>query len=117
MERFYIFNINKNYIKKFNSNNEFRSSIYRRNKFYNIDTKGDKFFDVESYSSSIANIVEEEKANLIVVSSSADGRYLGPILSVKVDAAYISNVVELPLEYDTFKVKRSWFTNKAFNVT
>ena len=90
---------------------------YGVDKFYNIDTKGDKFFDVESYSSSIANIVEEEKANLIVVSASADGRYLGPILSVKVDAAYISNVVELPLEYEPFKVKRSCFTNKAFNVT
>ena len=90
---------------------------YGVEKFYNVDTKGDKFFDVESYSSSIANIVEEEKANLIVVSASADGRYLGPILSVKVDAAYISNVVELPLEYKPFKVKRSCFTNKAFNVT
>mgnify|MGYP001490632014 FL=1 len=53
----------------------------------------------------------------MIVSASADGRYLGPILSVKIDAAYISNVVELPSKYEPLSVKRSCFTNKAFNET
>ena len=51
------------------------------------------------------------------MSASADGRYLGPILSAKVGAAYLSNVVELPSQYEPLRVKRSCFTNKAFNET
>jgi electron transfer flavoprotein alpha subunit len=40
---------------------------------------------------------------------------LGPILAVKSKAAYFSNVVALPTSYDPLTVKRSCFTNKAFN--
>ena len=92
-------------------------SNYGVDKLYNIDTRGDSYFDIERYSSSIASVVKKEDATIVIVSGSADGRYLGPILSVKVNAAYISNVVELPSEYEPLTVKRSCFTNKAFNET
>ncbi len=91
--------------------------LYGLDQLCNIDTQEDSFFDVERYSSSIAKIVEKENASIVVISASADARYLGPILSVKVDAAYVSNVVELPSQYGPLKVKRSCFTNKAFNET
>ena len=92
-------------------------SNYGVDKLYNIDTKEDLYFNIERFSSSIASVVKKENASIVIVSGSADGRYLGPILSVKVDAAYISNVVEIPSEYKPLKVKRSCFTNKAFNLT
>jgi electron transfer flavoprotein alpha subunit len=91
--------------------------LYGLDKLYNIDSQGDSYFDVERYSSNISSIVDKENTSIVIVSASADGRYLGPILSAKIDAAYISNVVELPSKYEPLSVKRSCFTNKAFNET
>ena len=51
---------------------------YGVDKLYNVETGEDIFFDVDRYSETITKIVKEENASLIVVSSSADGRYLGP---------------------------------------
>ena len=99
----------------FNINNTRILESYGVDKFYNIETKEDNFFNVESYSDSISQLIEKEKASIIIVSSTADGRYLGPILSVKINSAYISNVVGLPTKYDPVQVKCSCFTNKAYN--
>ena len=90
---------------------------YGVDKLYNVETGEDIFFDVDRYSETITKIVNEENASLIVVSSSADGRYLGPILSVKTQSAYISNVVEAPSQYEPIQVKCSCFTNKAFKTS
>lgn len=90
---------------------------YGVDKLYNVETGEDIFFDVERYSETITKIIKEENASLIVVSSSADGRYLGPILSVKTQSAYISNVVEVPSQYEPIQVKCSCFTNKAFKIS
>lgn len=90
---------------------------YGVDKLYNVETGEDIFFDVERYSETITKIIKEENASLIVVSSSADGRYLGPILSVKTQSAYISNVVEAPSQYEPIQVKCSCFTNKAFKIS
>lgn len=89
--------------------------LYGVDKVYNVNTKEDIFFNVERYANSIQNVVLKEAAKIILVSASADGRYLGPILAVKSRAAYFSNVVALPISYDPLTVKRSCFTNKAFN--
>ena len=64
-------------------------------KVYNINTAEDSFFNVDRYCASIVGIVEQENAKVVVVSASADGRYLGPILAVRAQAAYFSNVVAL----------------------
>ena len=92
-------------------------SKYGVDKLFNIETGEDIFFDVDRYSESIAKIVKKENASVIIVSSSADGRYLGPILSIKTEAAYISNVVEVPFQYEPIQVKCSCFTNKAFKIS
>tara|TARA_B100000287_G_scaffold403471_1_gene425317 strand:+ start:481 stop:1431 length:951 start_codon:yes stop_codon:yes gene_type:complete len=92
-------------------------SKYGVDKLFNIETGEDIFFDVDRYSESIAKIVKKENASVIIVSSSADGRYLGPILSIKTESAYISNVVEVPFQYEPIQVKCSCFTNKAFKIS
>jgi len=84
---------------------------------YNIDTQGGVHFDVERYSEALAQVATKVSASLMVVSSSADGRYIGPIVAIKTDAAYMSNVVGLPSQYGPLQVKRTCFTNKAFNET
>tara|TARA_B100000575_G_C23036460_1_gene596596 strand:- start:46 stop:996 length:951 start_codon:yes stop_codon:yes gene_type:complete len=90
---------------------------YGVDKLYNVETGEDIFFDVDRYSETITKIVKEENASLIVVSSSSDGRYLGPVLSIKTQSAYISNVVEVPSQYEPIQVKCSCFTNKAFKIS
>ena len=90
---------------------------YGIDKLYNIDTKENHFFNVESYCDTLADIFKKENCRIGVISSSADCRYLGPSLSIKTDASYISNVVALPLQYNPLKLRRSCFTNKAFNQT
>ena len=90
---------------------------YGVDKLYNVETGEDIFFDVDRYSETITKIIKEENAILIVVSSSADGRYLGPVLSIKTQSAYISNVVEVPSQYEPIQVKCSCFTNKAFKIS
>jgi len=90
---------------------------YGVDKLYNVETGEDIFFDVDRYSETITKIIKEENAILIVVSSSADGRYLGPVLSIKTQSAYIPNVVEVPSQYEPIQVKCSCFTNKAFKTS
>ena len=90
---------------------------YGVDKLYNVETGEDIFFDVDRYSETITKIIKEENAILIVVSSSADGRYLGPVLSIKTQSAYIPNVVEVPSQYEPIQVKCSCFTNKAFKIS
>ena len=101
----------------FNIKNYDVLSKYGVDKIFNIETGEDIFFDVDRYSESIAKIVKKENTSLIIVSSSANGRYLGPILSIKTESAYISNVVEVPSQYDPIQVKCSCFTNKAFKIS
>jgi len=90
---------------------------YGINILYNINTSEDLYFNVERYGTTLAGIVTKEKGSIVVVSSSADGRYLGPYVAAKLQAAYLSNVVALPSQYSPLKVERSCFTNKAFNET
>ena len=53
----------------------------------------------------------------MILSSSADSRYLAPALAVKLNAGYASNVVAIPVSTSPLTVKRTAFTNKAFAYT
>ena len=74
-------------------------------------------FNASIYANIITQAVDKTGANTIVVSSSLDSKYLAPILSANIEAAYINNVISLPSNLDPFTVKRTAFTNKAFSDT
>ena len=74
-------------------------------------------FNASTYADIITQAVNKTGANTIVVSSSLDSKYLAPILSANIEAAYINNVISLPSNLDPFTVKRTAFTNKAFSDT
>ncbi len=84
-----------------------------------LEIKDDKLstFNAKAYADVISQAAEKEGAKVIVVSSSADSKYLAPLMAVKLDAGYASNAVALPESTAPFKVKRMAFTNKAFNIT
>jgi len=74
-------------------------------------------FNAKAYADVVRQAAEKEGAKVVIVSSSADSKYLAPLLSVGLNAGYVSNVVEAPSNTSPFTVKRTAFTNKAFELT
>ena len=74
----------------------------------------DQKFDAKIYASGVQQAAETINATVVIVSSSADSRYLTPLLAVGLSAGYATNVVAVPSSLTPFTVKRTAFTNKAF---
>jgi electron transfer flavoprotein alpha subunit len=74
-------------------------------------------FTAKAYADVVKQAAQKETAKLILLSSSTDSLYLAPLLTVSLDAGFASNVVGLPLSQSPFQVKRTAFSNKAFNIT
>lgn len=101
----------------FNANDAGDLGTYGVNKLHNVtDSKLEKF-NAAAYASAIAQAAKAEGAKVVVISSSADSKYLGSLVSVHLEAGYVSNVTELPSSTEPFTVKRTVFTNKAFSNT
>lgn len=90
---------------------------YGVSKVLNITNDAIKNFNVNTHASILEQAVKQENATVVILSSSADSRYLAPVLAVKLEAGYVSNVVEKPSNISPFTVKRTAFTNKAFSQT
>ncbi len=74
-------------------------------------------FNAKAYANSIVQAAEAEGAKVIIVSSSADTKFLAPILTAKLNAGYVPNVVAAPESTSPFVVKRTAFSNKGFAYT
>jgi len=79
------------------------------------DSKLDTF-NAKTYAEIIKQAADKEGSKVVIISSSADSKYLAPLLAVRLDAAYASNVVEAPSSTAPFTVKRTAFSNKAFQM-
>ena len=88
---------------------------YGVSKVLNISFDGN--FDAKVYASGIQEAAKSVNAQVVVVSSSADSRFLTPLLAVGLEAGYATNVVAAPSNLSPFTVKRTAFTNKAFTQT
>lgn len=71
-------------------------------------------FNAKAYASALAQAAEAEGAKVVIVSSSADTKFLAPILAAKLQAGYVPNVVAAPKSVTPFVVKRTVFSNKGF---
>lgn len=87
---------------------------YGASKVLSIKNEALNTFNAKTYAAAIAEAAKQENAEVVVLSSSADSKYLAPLLAVNLDAGYVSNVVEAPSSTSPFTVKRTAFTNKAF---
>lgn len=74
-------------------------------------------FSAKAYADVVKQAAQKEGAKVIVLSSTTDSLYLAPLVSVGLEAGFASNVVGLPLSTSPFQVKRTAFSNKAFNIT
>ena len=96
----------------FSSKNSELLGTYGVDKVLTVDFSGK--FNAKIYADIITQAAQKEQASVVILSSSADSRYLAPMVSVGLDAGYVPNVVEIPTNTQPFTVKRSVFSNKAF---
>ncbi|MDN6280268.1 MAG: electron transfer flavoprotein subunit alpha/FixB family protein [Psychroflexus sp.] len=84
-----------------------------------LEVKNDKLskFNADAYAETLKNAAQQEGSKVVIVSQSANAKYLAPLLAIDLEAAYASNVTDLPETDGGFSVKRTAFTNKAFNYT
>ena len=82
-----------------------------------LNVKSSISFEAELFADIIKQAAEKEQSNVIVLSNSANSKYLAPILSIKTNSGYASNAVELPKSISPFTIKKSVFSNKAFSYT
>ena len=74
-------------------------------------------FTGSAFAKAIAQAAKAESAKVVVLSQSANSKYIAPLLAIGLEAGYVSNVVALPESVTPFAVKRTAFTNKAFSMT
>ncbi|MBO6607905.1 electron transfer flavoprotein subunit alpha/FixB family protein [Psychroserpens sp.] len=100
-----------------NANDTSELGKYGVDKILNVKSGDLEKFNAKAYAGVIEQAAKQEGASVVIISSSADSKYLAPILAVGLEAGYASNVVEAPSSTSPFTVKRTAFTNKAFNMT
>ena len=83
---------------------------YGADKILSVSSDQLRDFSVKHYVALLLQAAEKEQATTIPLPSSANTRYLAPVLAVKWGAAYISNVSSLPKEG---KVQKVVFSSKA----
>jgi electron transfer flavoprotein alpha subunit len=92
-------------------------SKYGVDKVLQINNDSLSNFTAKAYADVIKQAAEKENAKLVLLSSTTDSLYLAPLVAVGLDAGFASNVVGLPISTSPFQVKRTAFSNKAFNIT
>lgn len=98
----------------FNAEDPSSLGDYGVSKVLNISNSDLETFNAKAYASGIVQAAEAEGAKVIVISSSADSKFLSGILAAKLNAGYVPNVVAAPESTSPFVVKRTAFSNKGF---
>lgn len=100
-----------------NSENVSDLSKYGVSKVLKIKTDKLNDFNAKAFADCIKQVASKENCSTIVLSSTTDSLYMAPFIAIGLQAGFVSNVVELPTGYAPFQVKRTAFSNKAFNLT
>ena len=100
-------------------NNSDNSALaaYGVDKVLNVSNDKLNNFSAKAYADVIAQAAKKEGTQIVLVSSTTESLYLAPLVAVALEAGYASNVVALPESTSPFQVKRTAFSNKAFNIT
>ena len=97
---------------RFKANDASKLKEYGVDKVLNIESIND--FNAIIYADAIKQAAEKENTTVVILSASADSKYIAPLLAINLNAGYVSNVVTTPSSLNPFTVKHTAFTNKAF---
>ena len=100
-----------------NANDTSELGNYGVDKVLQVSNSQLENFNANAYASVIKQAAEKEDAKVVIVSSSINSKYLAPLLAIGLNAGYASNVVDAPASNSPFIVKRTVFSNKAFEMS
>ncbi len=100
-----------------NANSASELGKYGVEKILHISNEALDTFKAKAYAAAIAEASSQENSEIVILSSSANSKYIAGLLAGKLKAGVASNVVKLPLSTNPFTVERTAFTNKAFQQT
>lgn len=92
-------------------------SKYGVDKVLKVSNEKLNSFSAKAYADVIKQAAQKESSKLILLSSTTDSIYLSSLVAILLEAGYVSNVVGLPVSTVPFQVRRTAFSNKAFNIT
>lgn len=101
----------------FNATNAGDLGTYGVSKLLTVNDSKLEKFTAAAYADAIAQAAKAVQAQVVIISSTADSKYIGSLLSVHLEAGYVTNVTALPESANPFVVKRTVFTNKAYGNT
>ena len=101
----------------FNANDTTVLGNYGVDKVLQVSNPQLENFNANAYADVINQAAEKEGSKVVIISSSIDSKYISPLLAVGLNAGYVSNAVAAPTSTSPFTVKRTAFTNKAFELT
>ena len=101
----------------FNGGNASELGSYGASKVLEVSNDSLKNFNAQAYADAIAQAAKKEDANVIILTASANSKFMAPLVAVTLEAGYVPNVTQLPESTSPFKVKNTVFTNKAFSTT
>lgn len=100
-----------------NNNNVSDLSKYGVDKVLKVNNEKLSNFSAKAYADLISKAAQKENSKIILLSSTTDSLYIAPLVAIGLNAGFASNVIGLPVNMSPFQVKRSAFSNKAFNIT
>ena len=71
-------------------------------------------FNAEAYAEIVSEAAKKEDAKIVILSSSANSKFLAPLLAIHLNAGLVPNVIDLPVNTSPFTVRSNVFSNKAF---
>jgi len=87
---------------------------YGVSKVLKVEDEKLKTFHARAYASAISEAVKKTGAQVVILSSSTDSKYLGGLLAGMLKAGYVPNAVAAPDSVQPMVVKRMAFSNKGF---
>ncbi len=100
-----------------NTDNVSELAKYGVNKVLKVKNDTLNSFSAKAYADVIKQAALKENTKIVILSSTTDSIYLSSLVAVSLEAGLASNVVGLPVSNNPFQVKRTAFSNKAFNIT
>ncbi len=100
-----------------NSNDASELGKYGASKVLQVTNDKLENFNAQAYADVVSQAATKEGAQVIIISSSANGKFMSPLVAVNNQAGYVANATSIPESVSPFKVKSTVFSNKAFAIT
>lgn len=100
-----------------NGGNASELAAYGASKVLEVSNPSMQDFNVVAYADTISQAVTSERAKVVVLTASANSKFVAPLVAANLEAGYVPNVTQLPESDSPFRVRHTVFTNKAFATT